>query len=351
MKLAGARIEQFLRQPDPRIAAVLLFGPDQGLVRERADGLARAIVDDLADPFRAVVLAADAVKTDPARLSDEAAQLSMIGGRQVVLVRDATDGIAAAVESLLQGGEAGNLVIIEAGNLRAGSPLRKLFEKAKNAYLIGCYEDDGRGLQAVIRETLGRHGLSATPDALAFLSANLGGDRLVVRSEIDKLALYASGGGAGNGKPKTVTIEDAQAAVGDSALASLDALLYAVGGGDAAAIDRALERAYAEGVNPVRVLRAVQGHFQRLHIVRAKVEGGEPVEAVLAGLRPPLIFKFKPAFEAQARRWRKDHLATALAVLTEAEIDCKSTGMPAAAICHRALMRIAQAGRAGDRGR
>jgi hypothetical protein len=37
MKLASARVEGFLRRPDPEIRAVLLYGPDAGLVRERAE--------------------------------------------------------------------------------------------------------------------------------------------------------------------------------------------------------------------------------------------------------------------------------------------------------------------------
>jgi len=39
MKLAAGRVEGFLRRPDPEIRAVLLYGPDAGLVRERAEAL------------------------------------------------------------------------------------------------------------------------------------------------------------------------------------------------------------------------------------------------------------------------------------------------------------------------
>ena len=50
MKLSAGQIDGFLHRPDPQIRAVLLFGPDAGLVRERADTLARAICPDLHDP-------------------------------------------------------------------------------------------------------------------------------------------------------------------------------------------------------------------------------------------------------------------------------------------------------------
>ena len=87
MKLAAARVEGFLRQPDPEIHAVLLYGPDAGLVRERAETLARGVCPDLHDPFRVAELSGGMLVSDPARLADEAAQISLMGGRRVVRVR------------------------------------------------------------------------------------------------------------------------------------------------------------------------------------------------------------------------------------------------------------------------
>ncbi len=56
MKLSGARIDGFIRQPDPAARAILVYGPNAGLVRERADALARHVVDRLDDPFRVTEL-------------------------------------------------------------------------------------------------------------------------------------------------------------------------------------------------------------------------------------------------------------------------------------------------------
>ena len=50
MKVSGAAIERFVAKPDPAARLVLVFGPDGGLVRERATKLARTVVADLNDP-------------------------------------------------------------------------------------------------------------------------------------------------------------------------------------------------------------------------------------------------------------------------------------------------------------
>jgi len=346
VKITGARIQSFLRQPGSEIAGVLLFGPDQGLVHERAQDLAGTVVDDLGDPFRVVELTALALKADPPRLVDEAAQLSMTGGRRVIWVQEATDGLSSLFKDFLKAAGGENLVIVEAGNLGARSSLRKLFESAKNAGSIGCYADGAGDIRNIIQETLGRFGLSATADAASYLIENLGGDRLITRGELEKLALYAGGGQNGEGPAGgTIGLEDAIACIGDSAAMSLDFVIYATASGNLQELDRTLERAYLEGTSPIGILRAMAGHLQRLHLALGFVEGGEAPDRALSALRPPIIFKFKSQFQSQMRQWGTRRLATAMDLLTEAEIDCKSTGLPAAQICHRALMRIAQAAR------
>ena len=87
MKIAAGQIDGFLHRPDPQIRAVLLYGPDAGLVRERADTLAKTICPELHDPFRVAELTGAVLAADPARLVDEAAQISLMGGRRVVRLR------------------------------------------------------------------------------------------------------------------------------------------------------------------------------------------------------------------------------------------------------------------------
>ncbi len=89
MKLTGARLKAFLNQPDPAIVAALVFGPDRGLVQERAERLTTAVAGTTTDPFVVAEIAADALRGDPARLTDEAMAFAPSGGRRAVRIRDA----------------------------------------------------------------------------------------------------------------------------------------------------------------------------------------------------------------------------------------------------------------------
>ena len=334
MKIRPAEVEGFLRNPDARVRAVLVYGPDEGLVRERARNLATRIVDDLGDPFRVGEVSGASLKNDPTQLADEAAAMSLVGGRRVVRVRDIDDGAASAFEGLLDNGSWDALVIVEAGDLGPRSRLRKLFETADSGAAIACYLDDPRTLEALIRSVLAEHDLRPTEDAVIYLRTNLGSDRMVSRAELEKLGVYAANTGA-------VTLEDATACVGDSAATMLEDLANAVASRDPAAIDRGLGRALEEGTSPVAIIRVVSRHFQRLHLAAAMIADGRTTEEAMRSLRPPVFFKGADTFRRQLRAWTPADIGATQSALADAEILCKSTGVPPETACAEALMRLA----------
>jgi DNA polymerase-3 subunit delta len=338
MRLTESRIAAFLAEPDPSIRAVLVYGPDQGLVRERVDAITTTVAGRAEDPFRVTVLDAETVRSDPARLADEVAALSFTPGRRVVHVRDASDGLLEAVRAVLSQRTGDALLILEAGALPKRSSLRLLLETATDGAALPCYLDEGEALLRVIRDTLASWRLGVTPEALDYLVANLGVDRGVTRSELEKLAIYMGGD-----HPGVVGVEDAMACVGDNGAASLDGVVFTAFGGDSAALDQTLMRAYAEGHSPVAVVRAAIGHLLRLQLARALVAAGKPAKQAMAALKPAVFFKYQGSFQSQMAGWSDDRLTTALDIMLAAEVDCKTTGLPADAVCQRALFRIASA--------
>lgn len=339
MKIKPKQADAFARQPAADVAAVLLYGPDSGLARERAGTMIRHIAGDAGDPFRVTEMTAPDLKSDPARLADEAAAISMTGGRRVVYVREATDGLAPVFAEFLKNPPCAPpdaaLIVVEAGELAPRSALRKLFEGAGNAAAVACYLDDPGQIRTVIRKTLAAEKITVSDDALEYLSDNLGGDRMVTRREIEKLALYAGTGGR-------VGLEDAMACVGDSSALAMDDVAFSAAGGETAALDRALERVFQEGVTPVGVVRGVMRHFDRLHQAALAVAAGDSEEAAMGGLRPAVFWKDEERFRRQIRRWPGRRAADALTLLVETEILCKTTGLPDQAICRQALFDLAR---------
>ncbi|MGE4221569.1 MAG: DNA polymerase III subunit delta [Alphaproteobacteria bacterium] len=340
MKVQAGQADRFVRKPDAAVRAILVYGPDAGLVRERADAAVVSAAESLSDPFRVAELTGDALKRDPARLSDEAAAIAFTGGRRAIRLREPAESLASLIAAFLESPAGDGLVVVEAGDLGPASALRKLFEGAGNAAAVACYTDDARSLEQVAVETLGRDGITATPDALSFLVDHLGTDRALSRAELEKLVLYVGPGGR-------VDAETAAAIVGDTSALSLDTLIYAAGDGDLEMLDRALERCLQDGAVPVSILRAIGGHLLRLQAARARVDRGETTEQAMKSLRPPVFFKWTGRFQAQLRSWSLPALAKAIETVLEAERRCKTTGIPEHAVCGMALLQIAGLGRAG----
>src|SRR5206468_2787685 len=98
--LRGRDIDAFLKTPDAGHPIVLLYGPDAGLVRERADALVASAVDDPSDPFSLVRMDGDDLSAEPSRLVEEAMTIPMFGGRRAIRVRAGSRSFASGVETL-----------------------------------------------------------------------------------------------------------------------------------------------------------------------------------------------------------------------------------------------------------
>lgn len=347
MKVSPGNAESFCARPDPKARVILVYGPDEGLARERITRLMKTVVDDLDDPFRVADIAAAQLKSDPALLADEAAAQALTGGRRVVRLRDADDGTAKAIDAFLKDPVGDALVVVRGGDLGPRSALRKLLEGAANGAAVPCYLDDNTAIDTLVRESLAAHNFSISRDAMDYVMANLGGDRQVTRQEVDKLLTYMGAGLEGAGGE--VTLDDVMACIGDVSALSLDDLCYAIADGDAATAQALLDRLTQEGHAVVRLLRVVSGHFQRLHLAGGAMAAGKSADQAMALIRPPVFFKLKSRFTAQLRRWPPRKAGQALEYLLQAEIDCKTTGMPEYEVGARVFLQLARAAGVGRR--
>src|SRR5581483_5808693 len=216
--LRGREIDAYLARPDPGRPIILLYGPDAGLVRERADALIASAVDNVDDPFSLVRLDGDELSAEPSRLVDEALTVPLFGGRRAIRVRAGSRSFASGIDTLADTPLKDCRIVIEAGDLRAESPLRKACERAKTAVAIACYPDGERDLAKLIDDELRLANLRIAPDARATLMTLLGGDRQASRNELRKLTLFAHGEGE-------VTLDHVMAVVADASELKLDPIV------------------------------------------------------------------------------------------------------------------------------
>lgn len=346
MKAAPRQIERLLSAPDPGLAVFVVYGPDHGLVRERARKVAQSVIADLDDPFAVSRLNEDDLKADPASLADAMAALSMIGGPRLVRLR--LSGDSAPTAGWLADFEAGKapaeaVLVIEAGDLKKGSKLRKTAEASARMMAIACYADDTRGLMALAEQSLAGQGLTLAPDAKPLLGQILDGDRQLARSELDKLITYKGLKDQRAPGEDTVSGDDIAAVCAAGAEAALDQVVDPALLGEAGAADRGYARALESGISPVGVLRALQRKIDQIDVFNTAPGDA----AALARTGAPRFGPPADRFKRTARLWSGRRLDHARRLAFDTERAVKRSGAPAEALVGALLLRIARGARAG----
>lgn len=337
MELGGTQFQTFLKSGDPSVKVFLVYGPDEGLVRERGRALCLKFIDSLDDPFGYCEISASELAADPAKLMDELGAISMMGGDRVVRLRGATGNSKTHIEPALTLILEQTYLVIEAGDLRKDSALVKMVKAAPHGAVTPCFHDKTPDINGLIQEVLSAAGLNPSREVNDYLRQNLGSDRAVSRQELDKLVLYM------RSENREITIEDVQAMIGDSSAQTVFDIIDATLGGDLPGLERRLNKAFSSGESPIAFLRLIQGQLKQLHKAAALIDAGSRSDDALKKSGIP-FFNHRKA-QSQLAGKNGVHLATCLDITLAAEIDCKTTGYPEEALCRRALLRIAMASR------
>lgn len=337
--LKAPQVEGFLTRPDPKMRAVLVYGPDRGSVAERTRQLITTVAGSTDDPFAVERLSDASLGEQPGRLEDEARAIPMLGGPRVVWVEQAGTHLANAIKLYLEDPAPEAWVVAEAAALPPSSKLRQVFEKAKNAVALPCYADTARSIDDLIDDEIASNQLRITQDARHRLASVLGADRGLSRSELEKLCLYCHGQGE-------ITVDDVDAVCGDVSALALDDLVDHVFEGDVAGMDAAFNRLLASGTAVQAIVAALFNHISKLSAVQADTRSPD---AALAGLRPPLHFSRKSSFKKQIGLWRLDDLKRAASATADAEYRTRgSDGLSEIAVS-RHLLSLAQAAKQKSR--
>jgi DNA polymerase-3 subunit delta len=336
--LKGSDIDSFVARPDPARPVALVFGPDAGLVRERAEALVRASVDDPKDPFQLARLDGDDLAGAPTRLIEEANTVPLFGGRRAVWVKAGGRNIAPAVEPLLASPAPDCRVVIEAGDLKRSAPLRAICERSKQAVALPCYPDAERDLVRLIDTELRAESLAISAEARSALVPLLGGDRLASRHEIRKLALFARG-------KARVELDDVMAVVADASTLALDGLIDAAFAGRTGELEAQFGKARTAGTAAGTIVSAALRQVAQLHRARLAVDEGAPIGTAMEGIQPFVHFSRKAAVEIALRNWSSARLERAMTQVAEAALETRKQPALAEVIAQRTLLALAVSAR------
>jgi DNA polymerase-3 subunit delta len=335
MKPDEARLRRALDAADPEIRFYLLYGPDEAGSRALADRLGTALGADA----ERIDLTSAQLKSDPAKLADEAAAIGMFGGRRWIRLDPATDDAAEAVQALLEAPAAGNPVAAIGGALRKDSKLVKLVQASNAALAQLSYVPEGRNAAALVLEVGRELGLQVRNEVAGRIATACNGDRALISRELEKLALYLD---AAPERPKALEHEALDALGAAMEEGDLSRLSNAVFAGLPAEADAELARLANEGIEDIPVLRALSRRALQLAQLRAQMAEGESVDRVMETAGKAIFWKERDVIRAALRQWTPEALATALSRLAEAERQVKAPGYVGAALVEEEVLAISR---------
>jgi DNA polymerase-3 subunit delta len=320
--------EAFVRTRFASVPIILFYGPDEGLVSERASTVATATTGG--DAGNIVRIDGDELASDPLRLADEANAISMFGGMRAIRVKAGSRSIAASLEPLLATPPIDARIIIEAGDLKAGHALRAAIEKAKEAAAVPCYAEDGRDIGRLLDEMLTEADLKIEPEARQMVLGLLGADRRLSRMEIDKLRLYGAG-------KALITIDDVEAIMTEASQLSVDSIVDAAFLGQLDRIEEEARRLLADGAEPGVILGFALRHAFTLQAILRDRNGNESIKA------HRINWKREKAVLGQLDRWNGPRLERVVQILSDAILAIRRQATLGEPTAIRALWSIALA--------
>lgn len=330
-------VDGWLARPDRATTVVLLYGPDRGLVSERARAFVTAAGFPLDDPFSVVRLDAADCDRQPGLLLEEASTIPMFTDRRLVWIggAGAQKRLADDVKALCESPPAAAVIIIEAGELKKGAALRSAVESAPAAMALPCYADGDRDLDSLIDQELQKAGLGIGSDARQLLRRSLGGDRQASRRELEKLGLYAAG-------EQTVTAAHVGAIIGDASGMSADEVIDAVLAGRPDQFDRLFSRQISAGSAIFPIVSAAQRQFAALQLMRGTMrKNSSGAAAVVAAAKPPVFFARRSLIEQVLGRMPESFFDNALKKIEDATLAMRVNAALSSTLVRSALLSLA----------
>jgi DNA polymerase III subunit delta len=339
--LSEDRLEAFVSRSLATFNGLLIYGDDPAA----ADDVARQIVVKLGSGGGAdgvLRLEAKDVNSSAGVLHDAVHAMSLLGGRQAVVVSSVTDAILKHVQQVLDQRNSGNFVILLAGSLNKSSKLRQAVEQSAGFAALPLYEAKRSDLEQRLGGILARNGLQITADARRRFFELVGIDRMIVGGEAEKLCLYALGS-------NEISVADVEASCGAISETETSKLIDAVLDGTLEEIERHMMTSEDEGTDVKSALPLLSYHLSQLQALQLERVNGKSVDAALSAARPPVHFSRKPTIIRQLQKLDAELIETLMVLIEEATLSSRRTSVLSNAIIGRLFLSVARKVRLASR--
>lgn len=315
MKATAKTLPGMLERALPQVRVFYFCGAD-----EAGAGDAAALVLRRLGPAERVDFTGAELKRDAVRLADEARSTSLFGDRRVLFVTMSGDEAHDAIATLIGDAVPGWPVVVLATGATDKSRVAKLLADRDDGLVTVFYPPDQRGVTDMVRTLADAAGLRLGGAMAETIAQAAGLDTRIVRSEIDKLALYLD---ASPESPRSASAADLAAIGTETTDDNMSTLVNAALGGMVDRLGHELPRLTSGDINAVGLLLAFERRAVQLAGLAARAGPGGNLNGFLDSeiQARRVFFRDKPDLMLQLHKWRGariERLVSRLAALHRA---------------------------------
>ncbi len=284
----------------------LFYGENKGQIYE-----IKKQITNINKPNKILKYNQDEILDNLDNFYNEIKNVSLFDNKKIFFIDNVSDKILNIVENILPGID-NNLIYLFSNLLEKKSKLRIFFEKEKKVDVIPCYQDNEITVKKIITNSLKNY-KGLTNSMVNLIIENSNNDRAKIYNELDKIKSYFNNlpiNYINLEKLLNVNENDDFNKIKDSAIL-----------GNKQKTAKLLSNTILEVEKTIFYLSSIN---QRLLKLREVTDTKDNIEKALSQLRPPIFWKDKPTFVAQAKLWDLQKLEKALIKTFESEVKIKS---------------------------
>ena len=251
------------------------------------------------------------ILNSPQYLFEELNNQSLFENIKIIIINNTNDKILEIIK------EANTIIndnkIYLFGNLlEKKSKIRNFFEKENNLDIIPCYKDNEISLKKIIEKELKNYkGLS--PSIINFINESTSFSRVKLKNELDKIKTYFV--------DTTINIDKLQKLLNLKEDDDFNDIKNHAINGDLKQTNNLLNTCILENEKSIFYIALINQRLKRLNEIDLK---NKNLEKIINEIKPPIFWKEKPMFLAQAKSWNKEKLNKAMSMTYLSEIKMKS---------------------------
>ena len=305
-------IKSYLLEQDIRLLSdknlFLFYGENLGLKNDFKNLIKKNLPN-----YKIINLNQEEVIKNQENFFSETLNLSLFEKKKIYNINDCNDKILELIQEIHEIID-NQLVFLFAENLDKRSKLRNHFEKAKNAYVIPCYNDNEITIRKIILNKL-KDFKGLTTENLNLISDNCNFDRVKLNNELNKITTCFTNKNIENEKLKSLLDYKVN---NDFHLLKNEALT-----GDRIKTNKLLSDTVIETEKNIYYLTIINQSLMKLNET-SKIAEQSSIDEAINIVKPPIFWKEKPIFKKQLLKWNSNKIKKIQNVTYNLEIEIKS---------------------------